>query len=53
VQCESWSPNGPNEYIVRGIPQGEKREESFVLRIRFEISEELENEEHTRRKLVI
>lgn len=31
VQCEDPIPNKPNEYIVRGIPEGEAKMESFVL----------------------
>lgn len=32
VQCEYQVPGKPNEYVVRGIPEGEEKEESFVLR---------------------
>lgn len=31
VRCEFQVPNGPSEYVVRGIPEGGKKEESFVL----------------------
>lgn len=32
VQCEYRVPNHPNEYVVRGIPDGGDEPESFVLR---------------------
>jgi len=32
VQCEYQVPNKPDEYVVKGIPEGGKKEESFVLR---------------------
>ena len=32
VQCEYQVPNKPNEYVVKGIPEGGEKEESFVLR---------------------
>lgn len=32
VQCEYQVPNHPNEYVVRGIPEGGAVVESFVLR---------------------
>ena len=32
VQCEYRVPNNPNEYVVRGIPDGGDKPESFVLR---------------------
>ena len=32
VQCEYQVPNHPDEYVVKGIPTGGTKEESFVLR---------------------
>jgi len=32
VQCEYRVPNNPNEYVVKGIPDGGTRKKSFVLR---------------------
>ena len=32
VQCEYQVPNKPDEYVVKGIPEGGEKEESFVLR---------------------
>ena len=32
VQCEYQVPGKPNEYVVKGIPEGGEKEESFVLR---------------------
>ncbi len=32
VQCEYQVPGKPNEYVVKGIPEGGKKEEPFVLR---------------------
>ena len=31
VQCEYQVPRKSNEYVVRGIPEGGEKEESFVL----------------------
>ena len=31
VQCEYQVPGKPNEYVVKGIPEGGEKEESFVL----------------------
>lgn len=31
VQCEYQVPGKSNEYVVKGIPEGEEKEESFVL----------------------
>jgi len=31
IQCEYQVPNKPNEYVVKGIPEGEEKQESFVL----------------------
>lgn len=31
VQCEYQVPGKPNEYVVKGIPEGGEQEESFVL----------------------
>jgi len=32
VICEYQVPGKPNEYVVKGIPEGGEKEESFVLR---------------------
>lgn len=32
VQCEYRVPNKPNEYSVRGIPEGGIKNEPFILR---------------------
>lgn len=32
VQCEYQVPNNPDEYAVKGIPEGGKKEEPFLLR---------------------
>jgi len=32
IMCEYRVPNNPDEYVVKGIPQGESKPESFVLR---------------------
>ena len=32
VQCEYQVPRRPNEFVVKGIPQGATEIESFVLR---------------------
>jgi len=32
VQCEYQVPNKPEEYVVKGIPEGGEREEPFLLR---------------------
>jgi hypothetical protein len=32
VVCEYQVPNNPNEYSVRGIPDGGSEEEPFILR---------------------
>ena len=32
VQCEYHVPNHPDEYVVRGVPEGGDKEESFVLK---------------------
>jgi len=32
VQCEYQVPNKPDEYAVKGIPEGGEKEESFILR---------------------
>lgn len=32
VQCEYQVPNRPNEFVVKGIPQGATEIKSFVLR---------------------
>ena len=32
VQCEYQVPNHPNEYVVKGIPEGGTEPKSFVLR---------------------
>ena len=32
VQCEYQVPGKPNEYVVKGIPEGGEKEESFILR---------------------
>lgn len=32
VLCEYRVPDSPTEYVVKGIPEGETEEESFVLR---------------------
>ncbi len=32
VFCEFQHPKVSNEYVVRGVPDGEEEEESFVLR---------------------
>lgn len=31
VQCEYRNPSNPNEYVVRGIPEGGREAQSFVL----------------------
>ena len=32
IQCEYQVPNRPNEFVVKGIPRGETKTESFVLK---------------------
>ncbi len=32
IQCEYQVPNNPQEYVVQGIPRGETKIKSFVLR---------------------
>ena len=32
VKCEYQVPNIPNEYSVRGVPEGGEKEEPFILR---------------------
>ncbi len=31
VQCEYQNPGNPDEYVVRGIPEGGREAQSFVL----------------------
>ncbi len=31
VLCEYQVPNQPNEFVVRGVPEGETTDEAFVL----------------------
>jgi len=32
VMCEHQVPGKPNEYVVKGIPEGGNKEEPFILR---------------------
>ncbi len=32
VKCDYRVPNNPNEYSVRGVPEGGEIEEAFILR---------------------
>lgn len=52
VQCEYRNPSNPNEYVLRGIPEGDDKMQSFILNFtnqgaRIKINEDDETEPPT------